>query len=86
MSTPVYDRGCIWIGVGTVAVDRINATDGVIYNVIRLPYSQGIRFNDTSNLRTRSMAQRQQLLPLHRRRFPRRLLQHLELQIWIQRN
>ncbi len=41
LSTPVYDRGCLWIGTGTIAVQRINATDGVIYNVIRLPYSAG---------------------------------------------
>ncbi len=41
IATPCYDRGFLWIGTGTIAVDRINATTGVIYNVIRLPYSAG---------------------------------------------
>jgi outer membrane protein assembly factor BamB len=47
IGTPIYDRGFLWLGAGQgqfgggSCVQRINATDGVLASVVRLPYSQG---------------------------------------------
>ncbi len=41
ISTPIYDRGCLWVSVATSYLDRINATTGQILSTIELPYSFG---------------------------------------------
>ena len=39
ISTPVFDRGTLWIGCDTFVLARLNATTGAWMNAITLPYS-----------------------------------------------